>query len=131
MFKECLSRLISLGMPSYVVAGFRYNGAVHVSTVDGIFDLLGKYSFIKDYIKKFEHRSGCLVYHAIYHEASVGRVLTLLYCSKHSSDWKSEREGLQFGELIGHVIVLERPDLAESGCVFVKKASNNALVRVR
>lgn len=91
----------------------------------------------EDAVAKFEAKWDALVYHCILSKTEIGRMLTMLYVSKHPEEWSDDRADLLEGQaisldigdglsrkVVGHTIYayvenLDDPELSEIGSVMV------------
>ena len=71
-------------------------------------------------IKKFEEKTGALVYHAQLTHLTFGTCLSLLYVSKDPSERNKDINDLTHGEALAYVDNLSDNDLSEYGYIGVK-----------
>ena len=83
----------------------------------------------KKRIKLFEEETGFLVYYGILWNTNIGRMLTMLYVSKHKDEWDLEHEDLDALTPIAYVANLDNEECSEFGGVILKKVKNG-IVRV-
>ena len=117
MKKEATARMKSLGMFPRVVKEFEKDGVLEQSENGGFLYWLDDER--KEMVKKFEQDTGCLVYHVIRSNTTMGLMYSLLYVSKYEEEWDMDREDLKDGIAIAHVINTTL-DIEESGCIGIK-----------
>lgn len=82
----------------------------------------------REKIKEWELETGNLVYHAIHSRTEFGELLTLLYVSKDSEEWKQDQEDLKEGYPLAYVMNLTNECFSEYGSIGIK-CMNGGLVR--
>ena len=139
--QEALWRLKFLALHPLVLRDFQ-SGVLNKSEGFGALFLLSDEE--KDAVAKFEAKWDSLVYHCILSKTEIGRMLIMLYVSKHPEEWSDDRADLQAVSLnmddglsrkvVGHIICayvenLDAPDLSEIGSVMVSSL-DGGMIRV-
>lgn len=78
----------------------------------------------KKRIKEFETETGFLVYYGILWNTNIGRMLTMLYVSKHKDEWDLEHENLDALMPVAYVANLDHEECSEFGGVILRKVED-------
>lgn len=79
---------------------------------------------MKKRIKEFETETGFLVYYGILWNINIGRMLTMLYVSKHKDEWDLEHEDLDALMPVAYVANLDHEECSEFGGVILRKVED-------
>ena len=81
----------------------------------------------KDKIRKWERKTGNIVYHVINNTFEFGECLSLLYVSKYEEEWSDDKEILKEGYPIVFVMNLDNDDFSEYGSIGIKESMGGLL----
>lgn len=79
---------------------------------------------LKKRIKEFETETGFLVYYGILWNTNIGRMLTMLYVSKHKDEWEIEHDDLDALMPVAYVANLDHEECSEFGGVILRKVED-------
>lgn len=124
--QEALTRMQMLGLMGNVRKAFR-NGTLYYSErqnayFNAVLYFLDNNPDWAAKIRELEQDKGILVYHAQLTHTSMGDMLSLLYVSKHETEWALDRKALAQAETCAYVMNLDDPDCSEFGWIGIKPA---------
>ncbi len=125
MKAEALKRLKTLGVMPEVIKAFKKDGVVYYSEranrmFPAVLYFLSNEDKYMELKKKFEEKTGDLVYHAILTHTEFGDCLDFLYVSKHEEEWEMDNEDLSDGYVLVYSNNLSAPDCSEFGSIAVR-----------
>ena len=134
MLKEALERMNVLGLQGPCTQQLK-EGTVFYSErspLGGILYWVKNDDRYISAIKKFEDKTGCLVYHCTHEYTDFGECLTMLYVSKYEEEWPMDRELLKEDNSEGfvqfaYVENLSEPVFSEFGTVAVTNVSGGLI----
>lgn len=120
MKKEAVRRLKMLGILDEAIGEFERNQTVILSGDLGYLHRLTAEQ--KEIVRKFERRTGNLVYHVLRSVTPMGEMLSMLYVSDDPDGWEWEfaREDLRMRLPVAYVVNLDHEDLSEYGTIVIK-----------
>lgn len=126
LFDEADRRMKTLSLWDRVILDYRGGGKVFQSEAGGIiYDLDDN---AKSAVKETEDM-GLLPYHVIVsHNATIGKMYSVLYVSRDSEEWKYERPDRK-GCMRAYVYNADHPEFSELGDIYVEPA-NGGIVRI-
>lgn len=80
------------------------------------------------YVKAFEEKYDCIVYHLIHDITSIGELLTMLYVSKNEEEWEEDRGNLKKGYAYAYVENITDELCSEIGGVMIQQ-KNGGVIR--
>ena len=125
-FKQALERMEMLKLSKQCISAFE-QGNVWVS--EGIGALYECNEKEKEIIKKFENKTGGLVYHMIHNKFEFGECYSILYVSKHEEEWNDDKTDINDGYLFVYVENIDCPVFSEFGTIVVK-SNIGGLIRI-
>lgn len=121
---EAIARMQMLGLMGNVRNAFRYGRLFYSERQNSYFNaVLYNFDSKPDWeklIHKIEGKTGIVVYHAQLTHTTFGDMLSLLYVSKHESEWVLDRKALAQAETCAYVVNLDDDDCSEFGWIGVK-----------
>lgn len=127
MKKEAVKRMKMLKMSKEVIRQFEEEDVLNLSESIGYLYWLDNEQ--KEIVRKFEEKFGFIVYTAIHDYTDFGEMLSLLYVSPYSSEWKQDRQDIEEGYALVYVVNLSMPDCSEFGSIGIRP-SIGGLIRV-
>ena len=136
---EAIKRMQALGLAPNVIKDFDKNGKVYYSErmsamFDGILYWLDNNNEYVQAVREFERKYNALVYHAQLCNTSFGVMLSMLYVSRHKSEWSmdyndicNKHDGVMYVYAYVHNITDE--DLSEIGRIGIIR-KNGGISRV-
>lgn len=118
MITEAIERMKVLHLHPNVIHDFKC-GTVNVS-VDNTGILMWANKEEQEMIRNCEETFGCVVYHAITCDTNFGRLFNMLFVSKYSETWETDREDLAYNIAIADVRNLSDEVLSDVGCIAIK-----------
>lgn len=125
--KEAIKRMKILSLHENVIKEFKEEEVVNKSELGGFLYWLNKDEARR--VKQWEDDTGNLAYHAIFNKTKFGDMLSVLYVSKHKSEWEMDNEDIENGYSYAYVINLENPSFNEIGSIAFEKKIGG-LVRI-
>ena len=93
------------------------------------FDTISYDPRYEEAVRSFEEKTGCLVYHAVEAQTTLGPTLSLLYVGENEDEWETER--LYKDYIFSYTITLENSKLSEFGDILLgRSAPEGVLVRI-
>lgn len=123
--EEAIRRLDLLFIMDKAIEEFIQDGGIYKSIDGGLYWLTDEEH---EFVEKVEE-DGNLVYHAILSNTEFGKMLTLLYVSKHEEEWGMDKADIVDKIAISHVINMSHPELSEIGTIAFE-SKYGGLVRV-
>lgn len=124
---EALERMKMLQLYDPVLEEFEENNTLYLSeNLGSIFKAFlywasnSTYPGLMDEVRRFEERTGYLVYHVQLSHLNIGDCYSLFFVSTHEEDWGQEKAALSKGFPIVYVWNADDPDSSEMGGVEVK-----------
>ena len=74
----------------------------------------------KKMVKEFEAKYGTMVYHVIKNYTDIGVMYSLLFVSKHETEWEADNADLEDGYAFSYVVNADVPELSEFGSIMVE-----------
>ena len=128
MKAEAVERMKILRLHPNVIKEFEEKGVLNYS-----YSVLGFLYWLteetQERVKEFELNNGCLVYHVIENDTSIGRLITFLYVSVFQDEWEREKLELKTGYALAYVINTDDGLCTEFGGVWLKSI-NGGVVRI-
>lgn len=123
--QQAVLRMRKLKLSKNVIDDFIENGTIYYSErqnafFDGILYWLKNENHFVKIVKDFESRAGSLVYHAQLLHTEFGDLLTLLYVSKHESEWEQDIKDLSNEQALAYVRNVNDDLSSEFGYVGIK-----------
>lgn len=115
--KEAVYRMTILGISEKTINDFMTDGKVNIS-IKGVMCCLDECQL--NMISKFEAETGCMVYHVIQNDSTIGRMLTFLYVSNSPEEWTMEHEDLKAGTPMAYVVNIDNDIYSEFGSVRIQ-----------
>lgn len=115
--KEAVNRMKMLHILPRTVQEFK-SGVINRSEEIGLLYWLDDSE--KEMIEKFEKKWEGVVYHVIMTETTMGRMYSLLYVSKHTEEWESDRADIQKERVFVYVVNNDMPDFSEFGIIGIR-----------
>lgn len=114
---EALRRIRYLKLSEHVQKDFKENHKLYIS--DSVF-LCSLTQEENDMIKKWEERTGNMVYHAIRNDSQIGELFTMLYVSRDADNWQNDRKELKSGFPMAYCINLSCRSCSEYGYIEIE-----------
>ncbi len=118
MKEEAIKRLKLLNVHPNVLRDFIKEDKLNYSE-NGILFWVDNNKEWADRIRRWEEKTGFLVYHVIYNKTDFGELLTLLFVSTYEEEWESDVRDLKNGFPIAYVMNLDDDFCSEMGTVGV------------
>lgn len=127
--EEAIVRMGMLKLAPKVIEDFSTDEKLYQSFRNALAGgtLLELTNFQKEKIHSFEVEHDCLVYHVIHDYTGFGEMLTLLYVSNYSDEWKQDRMNIKEGFPMAYVINLDNDICSEFGLVGVEPHNGRLL----
>lgn len=113
--KEALKRMKKLKLHKNVIDEFSKEDKLNVSVLNGMLYWLD--DDYKKIVNDFEKEYNAVVYHLIFTPTKFGRMLSLLYVSKHKSEWEIDIENLNENIVFAYIKNLDDDYCSEFGYI--------------
>lgn len=124
--KEALERMTMLHMSRQCINAFKDGKVWESEGYGALYEVNEKE---QSYIDAFEKEHNATVYHMIHNMTEFGELYTMLYVSKHKSEWQSDRYDIEDGYALAYVKNIDAPECSEFGSVGIRP-NIGGLVRV-
>lgn len=114
---EALARMKKLNLHPNAIKEFAEEGKLNLSR-RGILFWLDEDE--QKMVKKFEEKTGNLVYHVILNQMEFGLCYSLLYVSPREEEWESDRKDLNEKYPFAFVVNADVPEFSEYGTIGIK-----------
>ncbi len=121
---EAVKRMKILGMHKNVINEFVNEDKLNYSENGVLFWIKEDW---KEYVKTFEEKHDCLVYHLIYNKTRLGDLITMLYVSNCEEEWQDDINLLQENIAYAYVKNLKYDYYSEIGQVQLKPFAGGVL----
>lgn len=128
-YKEAVSRIRKMKFAPNVLKDFRegvINKSERMGPFCGILYWLDEEE--KDFVKKWEEKSGNLAYHMIKDATEMGTMRSILYVSKYKEEWEMDNNDLDENTALAYAIIGLDEIYGEYGSIGICK-SNGGLQR--
>lgn len=119
MKEEAISRMKFLKLYSNVIREFSNSGKLNFSlSLNGALYYLNDKQLAR--VQEFEQQYHTLVYHVIHNYIQFGELLSFLYVSQHTEEWKHDRNDLEEGYPLVYVANLTDELCSEFGHIGIR-----------
>jgi len=123
--EEAIARMRLLRLMPKIIGEFKRSNRVYYSERQNamfnavLYWLDNKPEWV-EFVKDFENKNNCLVYHCQLTYTEFGDMLSLLYVDNDETEWELEKEAIANGQTLAYVHNLSDTDLSEYGMIGVK-----------
>ena len=115
---EALKRMRMLHICSQPIKEFDKEGVLNLSERGGVLYWLDDDE--KKMVNEFETKYEAMVYHVIKNYTDIGVMYSLLFVSKHETEWEADNADLEDGYAFSYVVNADIPEFSEFGSIMVE-----------
>ena len=128
-YEEAILRIEQLELYENVLNNFK-QGIINKSERVNLPGMLyGLKDYEKEFIEKWQAKTGNLAYHVMRDDTEIGEMYSILYVSKYEDEWDADRNDLQNETAIAYCGIGLDSTYFEYGCIGVRQV-NGGLQRI-
>lgn len=123
-YKEAIERMRKLRLMPVVLEDFNKDIINKSERMGPFLGMLHRLNYKeKEFVRKWEEKSGNLAYHVIKDITEMGVMRSILYVSKHKDEWEADRSDLDEGRAIAYGLIGFDEMYGEYGSIGVMPAN--------